>query len=119
MNAPETFIPFYGEDFFTAVEGLPKSTAFIYLKLIWHYWSRTHCTGLKNDDEFLKRVGNIQDWEWPQVKTELFTGDGFFTLESDGFWHQLRAAHEWKRRVSLYNYRSIAGKTGAKARWKK
>lgn len=114
MN-PDAYMPFYGNDFFQAIEGHSDSIGIAYQRCIWYYWHQTHCEGLKNDSEFLRRLCRCERPDWELMESVIFDNEKFFTLGEDGMWHQKRASQEWQKSVEKY-LRSIKG---AKARWNK
>lgn len=81
-------MPFFGLEFFQAVEGYPDSVALGYMRAVWHYWHHEHCGGLPDDDDFLMRLCRIDRVEWVRAKSIIF--GRFFNLER-GKWHQKRA----------------------------
>jgi uncharacterized protein YdaU (DUF1376 family) len=113
---PEAYIPFYFGDFFIAVDRLSDSAIVAYQRAIWSYWKDTHCTGLENDDEELKRICHNPD-DWFKIKDKLFGDEErhkkfFFLDEKDGKYHQARALEEWKNLVSRRKVRSASGSKG-------
>ncbi len=115
---PDAWMPVYGNDFLQAVEGLPDAIAFGYFRLCWYYWHHNHCAGLKDDDEFLRKIARIERDEWPEAKATLFDNDKFFTNGADEFWHQKRCDEEWQKAVKNYESTVERAKLGAKQRWK-
>jgi uncharacterized protein YdaU (DUF1376 family) len=111
---PDAFMPFYGNDFFQAVQGHTDSVAASYLRAIWYYWSHNHCKGLEDNDEFLRRVCYCDKEHWSYVRGVLFDNDHFFSQDVNGRWHQKRAEEEWNKSESSYA-RAVAG---GKNRWK-
>lgn len=107
---PDAYMPFYGNDFFSATDGYPDSVCLGYLRACWHYWHHTHCAGLPDEPEYLRRVCRIEAIEWARTKDVIF--GAFFRL-SNGKWHQERAAKEYEKTVKAYQNK-VAG--AAKAR---
>jgi uncharacterized protein YdaU (DUF1376 family) len=112
----DAYMPFYGNDFFAAVEGLDEPVIIGYLRAVWYYWSHTHCRGLPDDDEFLRRLCRTSIADWQRTKGVIF--GGFFTLETvvnadnntvsnteqlSSLWHQNRARCEYKAASEVYN----------------
>jgi uncharacterized protein YdaU (DUF1376 family) len=114
-NKPDAFMPFYGNDFFQAVKGLPDSVALGYLKAIWYYWNHEHCKGLRDDREFLRKVCEIDREEWDSACQIIFDNEKMFTLGADGKWHQTRAEEEWAKAQD----RLSAAINAANTRWGK
>ena len=96
---PDAYIPFYGSDFFGATDGLSDVAITAYLRALWHYWHHTHCDGLPDDDEYLRRVCRCPETEWARTRGLLF--GGFFTLDS-GQWHQKRSREEYRKALTSY-----------------
>ena len=95
-------MPFYGNAFFSAVEGRSAHVAIGYLRAIWKYWNHTHCAGLPDDDEYLRAICHCPEKEWGQTKAVIFDNDQFFCLNGDGKWHQKRASQAHATRADLY-----------------
>ena len=68
MKKPSAYLPFYGNDFFQSLAGYTDTVAIRYLRAIWHYWSHTGCTGLPDDDDYLRRICDCQAAEWAAIK---------------------------------------------------
>ncbi len=118
MNNPDAFIPFYGDKFFQAVKGHADHISMGYLRAIWFYWSHTHCEGLKDNSEFLRKVCEIEKDQWDEAISIIFDNDKFFVLGQDGMWHQATAAEYWKASKAKYEAAVARGKAGSEARWK-
>lgn len=114
---PDAFIPFYGNDFLQAMDGHEDKVVVAYLRAIWHYWHHTHCKGLLDDEEFLRRLCRVEREDWDHVKGVLFDNNKFFTQDADFMWHQKRAEEEWRKSVAKYDAQVKRGRAGAKARW--
>lgn len=114
MN-PDTYMPFFGKDFFAAVEGYPENLVAAYIRLLWHYWSVNHCEGLRDDDGFLKRICRIDDSDWEQFRPILF-GEFFKLCDMDGTWKQKRAREEWEKSCKSYRAKVLGGKHSWKNR---
>lgn len=115
---PDAFIPFYGNDYFQAVEGHDELIAIAYLRAIWYYWHQNHCKGLRDDDEFLRRLCRVEKDQWERVRAIIFDNEKFFTQDAEFLWHQKRAEEEWRKSVEKYDAAVNRGKAGAKSRWK-
>lgn len=118
MN-PDSFMPFFGNEFFRAVKGHGKVIGFMYLEALWYYWSHNHCAGLKDDHEFLRRICDCETMEWSETKAVIFDNDQFFTMGEDGTWHQKRAFELWQEKKAKYDSVVKRGQLGAKRRWGK
>jgi len=112
----DAWMPFFGDDFSSAVKMFPKNIKWIYLDCLWHYWSHTHCSGLPNDDVLLRELCACELPEWVRIKGLIFDNDKFFVLQG-GKWHQLRCREEYKKAGGISESRSESGKKGAIARW--
>lgn len=86
---PDSYMPYYGNDFEAATKGFSPSTKWAYLCAIWHYWHHTHCAGLPDDNESLRRICEVEMIDWGRIKGQVFNSP-FFTL-TDGVWHQSRS----------------------------
>ena len=106
----DSYIPFYGAEFMSAVRGYPAHVKWSYLCAIWQYWL-DHCVGLRADEAFLKRVCESESEEqWLETKAALFErNSGFFDFEG-GRWHQRRARSEWLKRQEAHRKKVDAGK---------
>lgn len=94
--------PFYGNDFFQALEGYSDCVIVGYLRALWHYWHHCHCDGLPDDDEYLRRICHCETGNWVRTKGVIFDNDKFFRLDS-GKWHQGRCRDEHTRTIVAYN----------------
>ena len=94
-------MPFDGRRFFEAVKGWPHDAALKYLIYLWHYWNHTHCDGLNDDDDYLRRLAECDLVDWRKVKGLIFDGEHFFKLEA-GKWHQSRCKKVYFRELDRY-----------------
>lgn len=111
---PTAYMPFYGNDFFTAVEG--KSDAFVvaYMRAIWFFWSNSHCRPIKNDDETLRKICRVDKSDWPDLRDQIFDDDRFFIRNGDrDEWVQARAEFEWSKSSAAYGRAVKGGKARA------
>lgn len=99
---PDAYMRFFGNDFEAATKGWSRSDRWSYLAAIWHYRSHTHCAGLPDDDDFLRRICECDPQEWQRVKGRIFDNGRFFKL-IDGKWHQNRAARDYQEDVDNYD----------------
>lgn len=113
------YMPFYGDDFFTAIRGYSSTIQIAYLRAIWHYWSHTHCQGLKNDSQFLRCICEVDSTEWGEVEGVVFDNDIFFCLGEDGKWHQKKASDIYQDSIKSYEAKVKAGKKGGIAKSRK
>lgn len=99
----DAYMPFYGADFFGAVEGYSDTMVLGYLRALWHYWKHHHCDGLPDDDEYLRRICRCERSEWLRTKGILFNKDDgmFFRLEG-GLWHQTRCRELHAEKTAAY-----------------
>ena len=98
---PDSWLPFYGGDFFSAVEGHDDAMAVGYLRALWHYWHHLHCAGLPDDDEYLRKICRCENIHWARTRDIIFDDLNFF-VKIDGKWHQKRAHEEFNKSAELY-----------------
>lgn len=115
---PDAWMPFYGDDFFSAVQMWDNGTVAMYVRCLWFYWSHAHCEGLPNDDDQLRTLCRCDMGEWGRTKGRIFDGDKFFVLDG-GKWHQKRCRSEYQKAEEVATNRSEVGRLGAKTRWSK
>jgi uncharacterized protein YdaU (DUF1376 family) len=106
----DIYMPFYGPNFLTATAGFSRGVKGSYLNCLLHYWFHEHCKGLKNNDEFLRRLCECDREEWDETRDALFTGTKFFVLGADELWHQKFADENWERSKAIYESKVAAGK---------
>lgn len=111
MN-PDSFIPFYGNDFLQACEGQPDFVIVGYFRAIWHFWHHSHCVGLKDDSEFLRRLCRIEKDHWSEAMEFIFDNEKQFTLNENGLWIQTRAVEEWNKSKERHEAAVRRGKMG-------
>lgn len=104
---PDDSMPFFGTSFFEATEGYSDAVAIGYMRALWHYWNHTHCQGLPDDDEYLRRICRCEPQQWIRTKGIIFDNQ-FFFCKNGTHWHQKKAkalhteeAELYKRRVAL------------------
>jgi uncharacterized protein YdaU (DUF1376 family) len=112
MN-PSSYMPLYGNDFFSAMEGRSDKVVVSYIRLLWYYWNHNHCKGMEDDDDTLRRIARRDKDEWPAIRSILFDNNKYFCQNEDGLWTQKRADEEWAISKSKYE----AAVNGGKARW--
>lgn len=112
------YMPFFGKDFFGAMEGFREIVVSSYIRALWHYWQHTHCRGLRDDSDYLRVICHCDDLQWEYVYPILF-GDGgeLFYRDRSGLWQQDRARTEYLMREHIYEARSAGGKAAAGKRW--
>lgn len=118
---PDLFMPFYGNEFFQAVDGQPSHVIAAYLRAIWHYWSHTHCDGLPDKQDYLRRVCRPEsDDEWQLIQEVVFddVSRDFFILDN-GKWHQSKARAVWEDTTKKYENIRKRSQIANKIRWKK
>jgi len=101
---PDSYMPLFGNDFFEATRGFDDRTLASYLRALWHYWCHTHCTGLPDDDDYLRRVCQCPVEHWARTKGLVFDGAAFFALDA-GRWHQKRARELYSDVAETYQRR--------------
>ena len=113
---PDAWLPFYGNDFFGAVEGYDNNVIVGYMRALWHYWHHHHCDGLPDDDQYLQRICRCEAAFWMRTKGVIFNGTDFFT-KIDGKWHQKRARQEYADAIEGFEKRQkqTAGARAARA----
>ena len=120
MSKPDSYMPFYGPKFEQAMKGQPHYIFSGYLQAVIYYWFHANCEGLKDNDEFLRKVCGQEKDEWPACREVLFSGDDeFFSLGTDGKWHQKFQDGLWRRQEVSYAKAVTRGRIGADARWSK
>lgn len=97
-------MPFFGAAFFEAIEGYADHVAIGYLRALWHYWNHTHCAGLPDDDEYLRRICRCDPVEWEKTKAVIFDGR-FFFCKNGSSWHQKHARDLHGKELDVYNMR--------------
>lgn len=114
---PDSYMPYFGAKFESAVKGYPIHVKWSYLASLWHYWSHTHCTGIPNNDAYLKRISDCENDHWEEVKQALFSENGLFSLEEDGKWHQQFCSELYAE--ATFRYKSVIEKSkkGNAVRW--
>lgn len=95
----DAYMPFYGDKFFAACEGLDDVLVLAYFRALWFYWAHTHADGIPNDDDFMRRLCRVQIADWQRCKGKIF--GHFFSLEH-GKWHQERARTEYAEMSKSY-----------------
>lgn len=113
---PDIWIKFYGDAFFTAIAPHPEYVGMGYIKAIWYYWSATHCQGLADNDESLRRICQLDREQWEVAQNIIFDNDKFFMLGPEGKWHQKRAQEEWNIAKKSYDARVKNGSKGGRAK---
>lgn len=116
---PDSYMPFYGNDFFQAVEGWPSTAIEAYLRAIWNYWHHNHCRGLEDNDDSLRRICRVDKEDWESVRSRVFDNEKFFMQDAEGRWHQKRAEDLWNDAKIKYGTAVKRAKAGAKARWQR
>lgn len=106
---PDQYFPLDIGAFWLAVDGLPSHVIEGYLRALTHYWQHTHCEGLRDDNEFLRKLCRIDRELWKESPDSelgacaiIFDNERFFCLEADGKWHQRRARAHWQGKVAAY-----------------
>ncbi len=118
MN-PDSYIPFYALEFWQAVEGQPDYIVVGYLRAITHYWMHSHCKGLRDDSEYLRKLCRIDPSDWETAQGVIFDNERFFTLGEGGMWQQKRARELWRDTKSAYDRRVKQTSAATLARTKK
>lgn len=121
MN-PDAYIKFYPGEFFAAIEGYADPFGWCYFCAIMHYWQVNHCEGLRNDDEFLRRICRCSAEDWQTIGPIIFDNNGKFFRQDesgDGLWKQKRAREEWEKAEKTIASLSAAGRAGMRKRWGK
>lgn len=103
MKADES-MPFFGGMFFDAVEGYSDAVAIGYIRALWHYWNHTHCQGLPDEDEYLRRICRCDSQQWARTKGVIFDNQ-FFFCKNGTHWHQKKAKELHAKEIELYNRR--------------
>ncbi len=116
---PTAYIKFYGLDFFHAVEAHDDTVGMAYLRAIWYYVRQTHCEGLENDTEQLRRICRLDSSNAERVLGIVFGSGEFFCLGEDAKWHQKRAAAEYAEALAAYNKKLKLAAGMNRKRWGK
>src|SRR5437762_1107820 len=90
---PDAYMPVYWGELLQAVEGYDDHVAMAYVRALAHNWHVCHCAGLRDDQEFLRRVCRQTPEAWATVGPIVF-GE-FFRLDR-GAWRQKRQDEEWR-----------------------
>lgn len=116
---PDNYMPFEGDKFMQAVDGQPSYVCWAYLKIIWHYWSHTKCTGLKDDKRFLRKLSDAEnDEQWDDIEEFVFDGVRCFHQDRlTNLWKNKSADERWQRQVALINKRKGQTAAASAARW--
>lgn len=118
MASPDTYLKFFGDEYFRAVSAYSNHVQLGYLKALWYYRSHNHCKGLENDSEQLRRICEIEKEHWPESEKVIF-GNEFFTLDENGLWQQIRAQIDYAEDCLKLNKWKRRGEAGAVGRWGK
>ena len=113
----DLYMPFFGRDFFTALEGRRECVISAYLRALWYYWGHTHCEGIRDDRELLQRVCHLSEDDWPYAEPIIF-GE-FFYIDDDHLWQQGRCKEEYLKSFNLYESRRAISLAGVAARQRK
>ena len=97
-------MPFFGASFFQAVEGYGDAVIVGYLHALWHYWNHTHCEGLPDDDEYLRKLCRCDPQEWARTKGIIFD-DRYFFCKNGTHWHQKNAKELHDSDLAIYQKR--------------
>ena len=116
---PDNYIRFRPGDFFPAVAGQPSHIKWGYWNAIVHYRCHNHCRGLEDNDDFLRRLCEIEKDQWEHAKQIIFDNDQFFTLDENGLWHQKCAFMDYAEDLESYNRAVRRSEIGNQQRWGK
>ena len=98
---PDAYSRYYGNDFEAATKGWRPEVKWAYWSCLWFYRSHTHCKGLPDDNDFLRRLCECDAQDWMRTRGLIFDNDLYFKL-IDGKWHQERAARDYAQDVADY-----------------
>lgn len=115
---PDAFMRMYWNEFWQAVQGLDNDTIVAYERAFTFYYHHSHCAGLRDDDEYLRRLCQSDKSKWQEIRDVVFDNDKFMTQDANGLWHQKRTEEEWNKAVENYATAVKRANTGAKERWK-
>lgn len=118
-DAPDSYFKFVPHDYMMAVHGQPSFIKWGYLMAISHYRCHNHCHGLEDNDEYLRRICEIERESWPVAKAVIFDNDKFFVLDHNGMWQQRRAEEDYRRDLEEYNKRKQRAVKASNIRWKR
>lgn len=114
---PDSYIRFEPGPYFAAVEGHSSDIKWGYWKAIAYYRCHNHCRGLENNDDFLRRLCEIDKDKWEHAKSIIFGGGEFFSMDENGLWHQKKAEMDWMEDVQSYEMRVRRSESANKKRW--
>lgn len=110
---PDSWMPYYGNNINESMRGYGPEMLGSYVLALWHYWSHLHCSGLPNDDAYLRTLCGASLPNWARVKGVIFDNNMFFCL-IDGKWHQKRAREEYSEAKRVYEAKVKGGETRQK-----
>lgn len=118
MNKPDSYMPMDWAEFWQAVEGQSDLLIVAYLRALSYYWHHTHCAGLRNDSEFLRKICRADKLNWDDLCGILFNGSEYFNLDVESnMWHQKRAQLAWLKVNETYEKRVKQTEAAMAARW--
>ncbi len=111
------YFPFYPADFSSdgKVESMTTAAVGAYILLLCKSWREDPPASIPNDDTILARWARMNSVEWAECKPMVLAA---FTLGKDNRWHQKRLRLEYDKFCMYAEKKSMAGKIGAKQRWK-
>lgn len=109
MARPDTWMPFYGDDYQADTGHCSAVERGAYSDLLWACWKRKNT--LPKDDTQLMRLARCTPAEWKQAK---YTVMAFFTDDGDHYSHK-RVGVELAIATVRYERKVAAGQAGGKA----
>lgn len=117
MPKPDQYIQYRPRDFEIAAKGHPAHVKWGYVVALCYYRCHNHCKGLDDDDEFLRKICEIEREDWEKSKTIIF--GGFFQLDTNGLWQHAVAFQDYQEDCHAYERAIIKSKNANEIRWRK
>lgn len=109
MARPDTWMPFYGDDYQADTAHCSAIERGAYSDLLWACWKRKNA--LPKNDVQLMRLARCTPDEWKQAKDTVMA---FFTDNGDSYSHK-RVGEELAIATERYQRKVAAGKAGGRA----
>lgn len=112
---PDKFIKYRPMDFEMAAKGHPAFVKWGYIVALCYYRCHNHCKGLEDDDEFLRKICEIEKEDWIKSKPIIF--GGYFQLDTNGLWQHAIAFEDYKEDCDTYEKAVLKGRFANSMRW--
>lgn len=106
-------MPYDGREFENQAKGLRREVKWSFIATCWYYWSETKCSGLPDDDEFLRLVCDCPEIDWVRTKGLIF--GPLFTLAKSK-WHHKAVSEEYASMMASHIRRLEISRLGVEAR---